>query len=128
MLLVLASFAHTPGPCADLPPASNLKAENAETDSRGSAQENSIPDSGEAADDYPAAIMVGNAIYQMSSPTPVEMDEPSVLDYTASYTDGWPARDGETNFSRKLALPYAEWEGGIAVLSDHEWCLFTIPE
>ena len=53
------------------------------------------------------------------------VDDAAVLGHTTSYTDAWPEKDGETNFSRALDLPYARCEEGIAVYCDGVWQLFT---
>lgn len=71
--------------------------------------------------DYPAAIMVEGAAYQTA-----EVAEGSaILGQTVSYTDTWPEKDGETNFSRTLGLPYVRCQEGVAVLCDGVWQLFT---
>lgn len=76
--------------------------------------------------DYPAAIMAEGEIYLKSAdPMPAEIDESAIIGYTTSYTDTYPEKDGETNFSRELNLPYARVEGGIAVLVENEWYLCT---
>ena len=78
--------------------------------------------------DYPAAMMVNGEIYVLTSdPMPGEVDESAIIGYTSSYIDTFPQQDGETNFNRELEMPYAEVEGGIAVLYDNEWRL-CIPE
>ena len=77
------------------------------------------------AGDYPAAIMVDGAVYQMAYQTVENVDDAAVLGHTTSYTDAWPEKDGETNFSRALDLPYARCEEGIAVYCDGVWQLFT---
>lgn len=74
------------------------------------------------AGDYPAAIQIEGQVYLLAeSPMPAEVEESAIIGRTTSYTDGWPGRDGETNFSREPDLPYARVEGGMAVLVDHEW-------
>lgn len=76
--------------------------------------------------DYPAAIMAEGEIYLKSAnPVSDEIDESAIIGYTTSYTDTYPEKDGETNFSRELNLPYARVEGGIAVLVDQKWYLCT---
>lgn len=77
--------------------------------------------------DYPAAIMVDSTIYLLGHAMPIEIDESAILGYTASYTDTFPSQSGETNFSRELHMPYAQWEGGLAVLHRNEWHL-CVPE
>lgn len=52
---------------------------------------------------------------------PAEIDESAIIGYTNSYTDNEPKKNGETNFNRELNMPYAEVEGGIAVLYQNEW-------
>lgn len=80
------------------------------------------------AGDYPAAIMVNGTVYQMAYRTVEDADDLDILGHTASYTDTWPEKDGETNFSRALDLPYARCEEGIAVYCDGVWQLFTLKE
>ena len=76
--------------------------------------------------DYPAAIMAEGSIYLKSAAAmPAEIDESAIIGYTTSYTDTYPEKDGETNFSRELNLPYARVEGGIAVLMENEWYMCT---
>lgn len=76
--------------------------------------------------DYPAAIMVDGVVYLKSgSPMPAEIDESAIIGYTTSYTDSFPEKNGETNFSRGLDLPYAKVEGGVAILCENEWYLCT---
>lgn len=81
--------------------------------------EETVASSGEG--DYPAAIRVAGRIYHLHQPMPAEVDPSAILGETTSYTDGWPEKDGETNFSRTLGLPYAQVEGGMAVLYENEW-------
>ena len=79
--------------------------------------------------DFPAALMAEGEIYLLPpEPSPVEIDPSAVIGYTSSYTDGFPERDGETNFSRELGLPYARVEGGIAILYEGEWWLCPLGE
>lgn len=80
------------------------------------------------AGDYPAAIMVNGTVYQMAGQTVKSVDDTDILGRTASYTDAWPEKEGETNFSRALDLPYARCEEGIAVYYDGAWQLFTLKE
>ncbi len=76
--------------------------------------------------DYPAAFMVNESIYLLSMEAmPAEIDESAIIGYTKSYTDTFPEKDGETNFNRELNMPFAEVEGGIAVLYENEWRLCT---
>jgi len=76
--------------------------------------------------DYPAAIMVDGVVYLKSgAPMPAEIDESAIIGYTTSYTDSFPEKNGETNFSRELDLPYAKVEGGVAILCENEWYLCT---
>lgn len=79
--------------------------------------------------DYPAAITADGEIYLLSaSAMPAEIDKSAIIGYTTSYTDAFPEKDGETNFSRELNMPYARVEGGIAVLYENEWYLCTPKE
>ena len=80
----------------------------------------------EGVTDYPAAIMVNDTIYLLEGdPMPSEVDESAIVGYTESYTDTFPENNGETNFNRELGMPYAQVEGGIAVLYNNEWYLST---
>ena len=60
-----------------------------------------------------------------SDPVPGEVDESAVIGRTTAYTDGFPSRDGETNFNRELDMPYARVGENIAVLYQQEWRLCT---
>ena len=76
--------------------------------------------------DYPAAIMVNDTVYLLEgNPMPAEVDESAIIGYTESYTDTFPENNGETNFNPELGMPYAQVEGGIAVLYKNEWYLGT---
>ena len=76
--------------------------------------------------DYPAAIMVNGTIYLLEGvPMPAEVDESAIIGYTESFTDTFPENNGETNFNPELGMPYAQVEGGIAVLYQNEWYLAT---
>ncbi len=75
---------------------------------------------------YPAAIMVDGEIYLMEgTPMPAEIDNSAIMGYTESYTDTFPEKNGEINFSRELGQPYAKVENGVAVLYNNEWYLCT---
>lgn len=54
---------------------------------------------------------------------PGEIDESEILGYTVFYCDGFPGKNGETNFNRELNMPYARTVDGIAVLYENEWRL-----
>ena len=76
--------------------------------------------------DYAAAIMVEGEIYlKTATVMPAEIDESAIIGYTKSYTETFPKKDGQTNFSRKTGLPYARIEDGIAILIENEWYLCT---
>ena len=76
--------------------------------------------------DYAAAIMVEGEIYLKTATAMLaEMDESAIIGYTKSYTETFPKKDGQTNFSRKTGLPYARVEDGIAILIENEWYLCT---
>jgi len=76
--------------------------------------------------DYAAAIMVEGEIYLKTvTAIPAEIDESAIIGYTKSYTETFPKKDGQTNFSRKTGLPYARVEDGIAILIENEWYLCT---
>ena len=79
--------------------------------------------------DYPAAIMVEDSIYLLSTETlSTNIDENEITGYTKSYTDGLPEKNGETNFNRELEMPFAKVEGGIAVFYEDNWYLCTPEE
>lgn len=84
------------------------------------------PEGVSSAGDYPAAIMVDGAVYTKAYETAGEVDESAIIGETESYTDAYPTKDFETNFSRKTGLPVAKVDGGVAVLYDNEWQLFTL--
>ena len=74
--------------------------------------------------DYAAAIMVDGTIYYKSiEEIPAEEAENMIIGYTKSYTDTFPKKDGQTNFSRERNLPYAKVDEGIAILIDGTWYL-----
>ena len=76
--------------------------------------------------DYAAAIMVkGEAYLKSITVISEEVDESAIIGYTKSYTETFPKKDGQTNFSRKTGLPYARIENGIAILIENEWYLCT---
>lgn len=76
--------------------------------------------------DYPAAIMVNDIVYLLEGvPMSAEVDESAIIGYTESYTGTFPENNGETNFNPELGMPYAQVEGGIAVLYKNEWYLGT---
>ena len=76
--------------------------------------------------DHPAAIMVNDIIYLVEGvPMPAEVDESAIIGYTESFTDTFPENNGETNFNPELGMPYAQVDGGIAVLYRNEWYLAT---
>lgn len=76
--------------------------------------------------DYPTAIMVNDIVYLVEgTPMSAEVDESAIIGYTVSYTDTFPEKSGETNFNPELGMPYAQVEGGIAVLYKNEWYLGT---
>ena len=65
--------------------------------------------------DYPAAIMVDGTVYLVSvNPLPAgTVDEAEITGCVDSYTETFPEKDGQQNFSREAALPYAPAEGGL---------------
>lgn len=74
--------------------------------------------------DYCAAIMVDGVVYwSTDTPVPGEVEE-SAVRTVASYTDGVPEEDGQTNFDRGLTTQYAMTDMGLVVLIDREWILF----
>ena len=74
---------------------------------------------------YVEGIVVNGIFYDIShQPMPVEVDDSAINGYIESYTDTIPKKDGETNISKDLiGAPYAEVEGGIALLYKNEWYL-----
>ena len=79
----------------------------------------------DTAADYPAAIMVDGTVYLVPvDPLPAgTVDEGEISGCVESYTETFPEKDGQQNFSREAALPYAPAEGGLALLCDGAWYL-----
>ena len=79
----------------------------------------------DTAADYPAAIMVDGAVYLVPvDPLPAgTVDEGEITGCVDSYTETFPEKDGQQNFSREAALPYAPAVGGLALLHDGAWYL-----
>jgi len=72
--------------------------------------------------DYPAAIMVDGTIYLKSvAEVPAEIAQKTIIGHTTSYTDTFPKKDGQTNLSRELGLPYAKVDDGVAVFCNGKW-------
>ena len=71
---------------------------------------------------YIEGIVVNGIFYDIShQPMPAEVDDSAIIGYIESYTDTVPQKDGETNISKDLiGAPYAEVEGGIALLYKNE--------
>lgn len=49
-----------------------------------------------------------------------ELDETTTLEYTISYTETFPQKDGETNFNCQLVMPCTKIKDGVALLYDNE--------
>lgn len=79
----------------------------------------------DTAADYPAAIMVDGTVYLVPvDPLPAgTVDEGEISGCVDSYTETFPEKDGQRNFSREAALPYAPAAGGLALLCDGAWYL-----
>ena len=75
--------------------------------------------------DYPAAIMVDGTGYLVSvNPLPAgTVDKAEITGCVDSYTETFPEKDGQQNFSRWEALPYTRTAGGLALLYDGAWYL-----
>lgn len=75
--------------------------------------------------DYPAAIMVDGTVYLVSvNPLPAgTVDKAEITGCVDSYTETFPEKDGQQNFSREAALPYTRTAEGIALLHDGAWYL-----
>ena len=75
--------------------------------------------------DYPAAIMVDGTVCLVSvNPLPAgTVDEAEITGCVDSYTETFPEKDGQQNFSREAALPYTRTAEGIALLHDGAWYL-----
>lgn len=72
------------------------------------------------------AIMVDGVLYRSTGePVPGEPD-PAVIRTAASYTEGTPEEDGQSNIAP--SVQYAETELGLVVLVEHEWILFAPAE
>ncbi len=77
--------------------------------------------------DYEAMILWGGELYVRAYDVSIANTSSLILvGETTSYTDTVPAKDGETNFSRKTGLPVARYGDYLAVKvnSDSEWYLF----
>ena len=85
----------------------------------------SIIEGRESTGDWPAMIMVDGTLYYKAYTVVESIDNDAIIGYTSSYTDNEPSKDGETNFSRTLGLPYAKTEDGIAVKYNGQWNLFV---
>ncbi len=85
----------------------------------------SIIEGRESAGDWPAMIMVDGTLYYKAYTVVESIDNDAIIGYTSSYTNNEPSKDGETNFSRTLGLPYAKTEDGIAVKYNGQWNLFV---
>lgn len=79
----------------------------------------------DTAADYPAAIMVDGTVYLVPvDPLPAgTVDEGEITGCVDSYTETFPEKDGQRNFSRGAALPYTRTAEGIALLYDGAWYL-----
>ena len=79
---------------------------------------------------YVEGIVVNGIFYDIShQPMPAEVDDSAIIGYIEYYTDTVPKKDGETNISEDLiGAPYAEVEGGIALLYKNEWYLCSPKE
>lgn len=79
----------------------------------------------DTAADYPAAIMVDGTVYLVPvDPLPAgTVDEGEIIGCVDSYTETFPEKDGQQNFSRWAALPYTRTAEGIALLYDGAWYL-----
>ena len=75
--------------------------------------------------DYPAAIMVDGTVYLVSvNPLPAgTVDEAEITGCVDSYTETFPEKDGQQNFSRRADLPCIRTAEGIALLYDGAWYL-----
>lgn len=69
--------------------------------------------------------MVDGTVYLVSvNPLPAgTVDEAEITGCVDSYTETFPQKDGQQNFSREAALPYAPAVGGLALLCDGAWYL-----
>ena len=77
---------------------------------------------GQLSGDPAPAIMVGGVLYRSTGePVPGEPD-PAVIRTAASYTEGTPEEDGQSNIAP--SIQYAETELGVVVLVEEEWILF----
>ena len=76
--------------------------------------------------DYPAALQVEGTLYRSTGQVLAGEATPSAIQGTVdSYTEGMPARDGQSNFDRSCTASYAMTGGGLAVFLDGVWTLFT---
>lgn len=76
--------------------------------------------------DYPAVLQVEGTLYRSTEQVLAGEAAPSAIQGTVdSYTEGMPARDGQSNFDRSCTASYAMTGGGLAVFLDGVWTLFT---
>ncbi len=72
--------------------------------------------------DYPSLLMVDNEIYVFTQTIhDGEIEESEIIGYTSSYTNEYPQKNGETNFSRELKLPYAKVGNDIVISINEQW-------
>lgn len=107
---------------------------NRKTDSNSGSQGNLIAESSSqenvsvgnsAQGDYSPMIMVDGIVYKDTySVVSEEIDENSIQ-YSTSYTDGEPIKDGEINFDKSGNVPYVVLEDGMVIVQvDGEWRIF----
>lgn len=72
--------------------------------------------------DYPASIMVDKEIYLLTQAIHgKEVADSEIIGYTSSYTNEFPEKNGEINFSREPKLPYIKVGNDIAIFVDEQW-------
>ena len=84
-----------------------------------------LSDEAYAGAEFPAALVVGGALYASTGrPMPGEAAPSAILGTVRSYAEELPTEEGQSNFDWSCTAPYAETADGLAVLVDHEWTLF----
>lgn len=84
-----------------------------------------LSDEAYAGAEFPAALVVGGALYTSTGrPMPGEAAPSAILGTVRSYAEELPTEEGQSNFDWSCTAPYAETADGLVVLVDHEWTLF----
>lgn len=71
------------------------------------------------------ALKVSGTLYT-STGIPVDgtISEGDIAEYTKTYTEDLPRRNGQSNIRSENGLAYAPWKDGLAVEVNGEWIFF----